>query len=992
MSDSDSFIKLKKELKTLFRSEDKDLNFGIYRIMNQLNKEIDEFIDKELPKIVEEKILELQKYKTKDIDVELEELRKSLEKARIDPLSSPAYKELLEKKKENRSINELEDDVYNNLVRFFSRYYQDGDFITKFYFNDQTYLMPYDGSEVELYWPTKDMYFVKMSDNYQRFSFTDDNVNLVLKVVATEENKGTQKQKDLYFDIDNIEKINDEFVVSFKRIPSNDEIDSLGKNKIEKQNKLNQKISETIKEKTGIKTDIEKNLEKFQRRYTEDYFIHNNLKEFLEKQLIFFINQELLNIDSIFSKNGEIREDKRIMAITFRDIALNIIEKLSLLENLKKNIWEKKKFVLESNYVITLDKIAELCGEEFLEKIIPKILANNEQISEWNELFSIIVKTKKDLLVSESQQRLTDNEIQWKKLPIDSKYFSQELKWQLLSNISNLDENLNGILIHSENWQALNLIEEKFKQKIKCCYIDPPYNTGEDEFAYVDRYSKSSWLSMIYNRISLIKNSLSNDGILFSSIDDHQLSELRIIFDKLFGIENRLDRGTIIWANKGSTKGFNKIVKNHEYIISSSNNQELVKSVYGQNFAEEMDSIEHYCHIAPNPGNPPCQITFKKGCKIRGIDNVIFEHTVGDEVKLEIISGKMIFQNGELINDVTLRGCFPYRFQIEDYFENKVNGIPTYDYKGQEWEEIYFNSNGLPRYKKARKFRIISSLINDPSIPHYGSEDLKNLFNENKATFPKPYKLIYYLISYFTTDREIIADFFLGSGTTIHSVISLNRDTKMNRIFLGCEITNSFNDIILPRTKKLLFAIDWSRGKYTQMDSIGGFFKYHELEQYEDALENVQFKQLRIDSFDNYGKLLQYYLEDGIDTNKSKNFLGVDTEKEFLDLKIKVLNKDGTTRDQNVDLIETFNYLIGIEIQQMKKLSNEGIDYYIVTGVVKDNSTIVIWRDPKVDKEKDKEFINKLLQERPYKEIYVNSDCLIKNYKNIYDEMRKRLW
>ncbi|HAX62296.1 MAG TPA: hypothetical protein DCX95_07080 [Elusimicrobia bacterium] len=217
------------------------------------------------------------------------------------------------------------------------------------------------------------------------------------------------------------------------------------------------------------------------------------------------------------------------------------------------------------------------------------------------------------------------------------------------------------------------------------------------------------------------------------------------------------------------------MVKNHEYILAYGRNAELVESVYGDNFLNEMGEIEHYCYNAPNPGNPPCEITFKAGCKIENVENKEFNDSVGDEVKLKIISGKMKFKNGILIEDVTLRGSFPYRNQIEDYFKNKPIGIPTLDYKGQEWIEIFFNSKGLPRYRKSRNTLIISSLIDDSKIPNYGSDDIKELFGKKEIfEFPKPKELIEHLCKYFITGSDIILDFFAGSGTTAHAILDLN--------------------------------------------------------------------------------------------------------------------------------------------------------------------------------------------------------------------------
>ena len=367
-----------------------------------------------------------------------------------------------------------------------------------------------------------------------------------------------------------------------------------------------------------------------------------------------------------------------------------------------------------------------------------------------------------------------------------------------------------NIFIEGENLEVLKVLQKSYYGKIKMIYIDPPYNTGNDSFIYPDRFQESkdeylkrigdkdeeglltkeglfrknnkesghfhsNWLSMMYPRLFLARNLLRDDGVIFVSIDDNEVHNLRLLMNEIFGEENMLDRGMLIWENRGSTKGFNKIVKNHEYILAYGRNAELVESVYGDNFLNEMGEIEHYCYNAPNPGNPPCEITFKAGCKIENVENKEFNDSVGDEVKLKIISGKMKFKNGILIEDVTLRGSFPYRNQIEDYFKNKPIGIPTLDYKGQEWIEIFFNSKGLPRYRKSRNTLIISSLIDDSKIPNYGSDDIKELFGKKEIfEFPKPKELIEHLCKYFITGSDIILDFFAGSGTTAHAILDLN--------------------------------------------------------------------------------------------------------------------------------------------------------------------------------------------------------------------------
>jgi adenine-specific DNA-methyltransferase len=112
---------------------------------------------------------------------------------------------------------------------------------------------------------------------------------------------------------------------------------------------------------------------------------------------------------------------------------------------------------------------------------------------------------------------------------VDTRHFSEDFKWRLLAHFDDLDEALDGMLIKSENFQALNLLLEKYRGKVKCIYIDPPYNTGSDEFLYKDRYQHSSWLSMMADRLDKAKELLSEDGAIFIHIDENEQSRLRML-------------------------------------------------------------------------------------------------------------------------------------------------------------------------------------------------------------------------------------------------------------------------------------------------------------------------------------------------------------------------------------------------------------------------------------------------------------------------------
>lgn len=383
-------------------------------------------------------------------------------------------------------------------------------------------------------------------------------------------------------------------------------------------------------------------------------------------------------------------------------------------------------------------------------------------------------------------------------------------------------DNTENLYIEGDNLEVLKLLRENYLGKVKMIYIDPPYNTGND-FVYDDDFRVNNeqwsavsgtrdeegnllddrmvlntesngrfhtdWLNMMYPRLKVARDLLSDDGVIFISIDDNEVDNTRKICDEIFGQMNRLDRGAMIWVNRGSSKGFNKIVKNHEYILAYGKKAEKVKSCFGVNRSEELENLEHYCYNKPSPKNPFNDILFKKGCRIEGVNAAEFIDHVGDEVQLKIVSGRMLFKDGILQEDVVLRGTWPYKNQIEHYFRHIGTDIPTIDVKGQKWEEIFFNRKGLPKYRKERNNQIISSVIDESYIPNYGSDDIAELFGEKEIfSFPKPHQLLIHLLSFFADKHAVVLDFFSGSATMAHAVFKMNAEYGGSRKFIMVQL------------------------------------------------------------------------------------------------------------------------------------------------------------------------------------------------------------
>ena len=213
--------------------------------------------------------------------------------------------------------------------------------------------------------------------------------------------------------------------------------------------------------------------------------------------------------------------DKHITrAKVVQEIGEDIIDFLSQIEDFQKKLWEKKKFVLKTEYVITTDRVPEEFYDEILE--------NKEQKREWDELGFEIPKVKEEL--------------KDKKLPIDTKHFSIEFKEKLLEKLTekaDLDDLLDGWLIKSENYQALNTLLPKFKEKVQTIYIDPPFNKDQNaDYLYNVKYKDSTWITMLENRLRLAKEILSDSGSIFVRCDYNGNMYVRLLMNEIFGEDN----------------------------------------------------------------------------------------------------------------------------------------------------------------------------------------------------------------------------------------------------------------------------------------------------------------------------------------------------------------------------------------------------------------------------------------------------------------------
>ncbi|RLF97972.1 hypothetical protein DRN58_07825, partial [Thermococci archaeon] len=259
----------------------------------------------------------------------------------------------------------------------------------------------------------------------------------------------------------------------------------------------------------------------------------------------------------------------------------------------------------------------------------------------------------------------------------------------------------------------------------------------------------------------------------------------------------------------------------------------------------------------------------------------------------------------------------------------------------------------------------------------------------------KPVKFVKQLIMLGKGEKiSIILDFFAGSGTTAHAVMKLNKEDGGRRKFILVEMADYFDTVIIPRIKKVAYSFNWKDGRPQDTDGIGVFFKYQYLEQYEDTLNNIIFageegRQVKLLEFEDY---IFHILDYG--TRSSVSRLNIDKFKKPFEYKMEIL-ENGIPKKANVDLIETFNYLLGLHVKKIHTENANGRKYIWVIGERKDKSlVVVIWRNSEeLDLVQDKKYIESKLSEiaddAEPDYIYVNGDSYVQNAIPIEMEFMK---
>ena len=932
---SQSYEKLKTLLQELFQLDQPDLDFGLYRVIHAKSAEVSQFLDRDLLPQVR---TAFDQHKTADkaeLERQLARVIAGVKAARMNPDDSPEVEELRDRLKcDAGEVDALESEVYDHLFSFFRRYYSEGDFLAKRVYKSGVYAIPYEGEEVTLHWANKDQYYVKtgeyLRDYVFRLPLTNDNrplrVHFRLTDAAEGEHdnvKAAEGKEHLFilaapgeFGRDFIAEEDGEqgreLVIRFEYRPATltdwPEDERSEKRKPPVQRDLIRLTGKRVLAVTDValapwiaelaKAHVMSNgeqagyhrlaahLRRYTARNTLDYFIHKDLGSFLRGELDFYIKNEVMHLDDVDDQSAS-RVEQYISKIkVIRKIANKIIDFLAQLEDFQKKLWLKKKFVVSADYCVALGAISDGLAQEVAS--IDAIRRSWEELGQTN--------------VGERQ------------LPVDTALLPEALKERVIDSLDHTS--ISGTLIIGDNRSGLSLAQRFMKGRTRLIYLDPPFNTGNDGFAYKDRYMHSSWLSMMQDRIRLLVTALADDGTLYAHIDYEEKERLKLLLDQhLHYITEIIWR--IGWLSGYKTRA-NKFIRNHDTIYEYAKSAKpFFKKTY----------IPYPAGYVRRDGNAP-----------EGLG-----HPIADTWNCSDVDS---------LNSI----------QIISFSKEKVGD-----------DSLTQKNEGL-----VKRIMVSSSEKGD-----------------------------------------LVVDPFLGSGTT--AAVAM----KLERRWLCCEIMDRALESALPRLKRVILGDPYGISRDDDVQWTGGSaFRYVRIESYEDALNNLETvrtdnQQLLLDAQGSGGAggfreqyILRYMLD--VETRGSQSLLNVQafTDPTAYKLKVKRPGSD-ESREVNVDLLETLNWLIGLTVQHIAapqtfsaaferdsekrlrlkgrlKLEADGSYWFrTVDGATPDGRrTLVIWRKLTGEPERDNLVLDEWFTRQGYSAkdsefdvIYVNGGNNLENLK-----------
>ncbi|HYF14046.1 MAG TPA: DNA methyltransferase [Phycisphaerales bacterium] len=955
------FAALKAKLRELFELDKADLDFGIYRIMAAKNKEVTEFLDRQLKDVVKTTLAAHGAGAAGQVQAELD---KAIEQARTlgaDPDTLPKVKELRARLESagGAAAADLEADIYNHLLTFFGRYYDEGDFISRRRYKGDTYAIPYAGEEVTLHWANKDQYYIKSGEWHKdyRFKVGSGDKTVRFKLVEATQEVGNNKEADdakrrYVLAIENpVEATASEVTLRFEfRVPTQADKDRVAGGAIavfggdyakptspkkgdereqfwaDAEKRAVAAMPETWKAlvatpgaaATGDKparTLLGKHLDHFTARNTFDYFIHKDLGKFLCLELDFYLKNEVVRLDDLESlPPGHLqRVQGKVKAI--RAVAHSIIRFLAAVENFQKKMWLKKKFVLNTNWLVTVDRIPPA-----LRDIVAQ---NAEQWTEWERL-GFKPETIGDTgLFGRAGWGTRGYLDACDKLLVDTRHFDDAFRSSLLSaepmSSESIETLTSGVLISGDNFHAVRTLAPTLRTACQCIYIDPPYNAQSSEILYKNTFKHSSWLALMTDRLQAALPALDASGNLVVAIDEVEQERLGTLLRTLIPLRE-ITCVTVV-HNATGQQG-NNFSATHEYAYFVHGAREGCIGLEDRRDNPDVRPLRNVSkgsHLRTDAANCFYPIFVKDG-KVIGFGPVSDDgyHPPGKNV--QVADGVIeVYPINKLADGTLEERKWTFAQQTVGSIQDELSAVFDTDLK--EWDiirtKVRFNFKTVWTDKKY-------------SANSWGSRILNEMLPGNEFTFPKSIYTVRDCVDAALANARAgdVLDFFAGSGTTGHSVVMLNREDGGKRRFYLVEMGRHFGEVLLPRVAKSIYCPDWSAGKAQIHDKgVTALVKYFALESYEDALNNLPTPSgVLLDGRSDAEKdaLITY----GLDLELGPHLLNLDAFRDPWGYTINAqLAGDAESKRHRVDLVETFNYLIGLKVHAYGPLERYSADF-----------------------------------------------------------------
>lgn len=793
---------------------------------------------------------------------------------------------------------DFREELFDKLFTFFQRYFSESGSIYFRYtsLHQNVYEKVYtDDRDVILFWKTHMLYYVKTDRIFRSVNVEVDDTKFFFDASKMSLKKANEKREVIY---------------AFRKLQGEDgtlvfDVDYSERGRVTKVDEI---LKETKKAGRALNEDtLNQAFRIFEKQSEVDFFINKDARSFLQEQFDLWMYQYLFDGQNIWSA-------ERIAQLqALKEIAYKVIAFISQFEDELVKIWNKPKFVLNSHYVVTIDRIN---ARDSTGIIINKLFTHHgmeEQIKEWLELCIIDRLYEPDVLFQLCFKENHNGKLQdsgFSHLPIDTKHFPS-LELTILELFNNIDNDLDGYLIKSDNYQALTSLLNKFKNRIQLIYIDPPFNTGND-FIFVDNYQDSTWATILENRLRVSKDFLEQRGNFYLHLDHFAEHYAKLLLDQILGSDNF--RAKITWNTGDNISGFKSQAKN---------------------WIRQADFIHYYSASE--------DYYFKKAFEI-----------IGD--------GK------EKIGWLDVLGDSKDDLYIEVWEDHKLTLRPVVfnvKAKGTIWNDIYSFQYSEPRITESLSF----------------------------TSNQKPENLLRRIIQTSSTQRSLVLDYYVGSGTTCAVAHKLNRrwigvemgahfgEVYLDEVTLDKDSSNTETDIdlsennpaivkVLSETKNQMTVMMKKIGALGRMKIVlngdkefkaihssvirhphlskdinwegGGFFKYYDLEQYEDVLRRAKYEDSTLfenpsaDPYHSYVFLRDLKMLDSIEVDTQENQVHFHPERLYPD--------PGKPNGTSIDLAETLSQRTGkwikritadyVEFQDGERMSLTDPDWQTIKPLV----------------------------------------------------------